>query len=151
MQRTKKEAMNEAQQIESKCTMEFLRQCQLLGLEKSIPEYYFDPESKCRADRAFLKRRILVEFEGWGHRTKERFAKDLEKYNRAAILGWRLIRLTPRMVFKGESIEVLRQAFFPVANYLQRCMVCLEVSDSTIHDQCYQQIFDTKEDYKIYE
>lgn len=138
-------------QIESKCTIEFLRQVSMLGIERPNLEYYFDEKRKYRADFAFLRKRIIVEIEGSQHRDKAIFEKDIYKYNSAAAYGFRLLRLTPTMVLNGSSKEELRKVFKPTASYLQRCMVCLEVSDTTIHNHCYRQIFDTKEDYKIYE
>lgn len=33
--------------------------------------------------------------------------KDMEKYNRAASLGWRLLRVTPSQLHDLETIELL--------------------------------------------
>lgn len=38
------------------------------------------------------------------------FERDLEKLNLATLLGWRVLRFTPRMVKSGEAIRVLKQA-----------------------------------------
>ena len=67
-------------------------------------EYRFaQPERQWRFDFAWPGRMLAVEIEGgsWAggrHTTGSGFAADLEKYNDAAIRGWRVIRLTPQHV-----------------------------------------------------
>jgi hypothetical protein len=39
------------------------------------------------------------------------FTRDCEKYNRAAILHWMLLRVTTAMVKDGRAIDTLRDAF----------------------------------------
>lgn len=63
-------------------------------------ELRFDPERKFRFDYAIAAYMIAVEFEGGifmqrsGHNTAKHYTKDTDKYNRAAVLGWRVIRVT---------------------------------------------------------
>ncbi len=70
---------------------------QALVLEE---EYLFHVERKWRFDWAIEKLMIAVEFEGGifqqnsGHNTAKHYTKDAEKYNAAAALGWRVVRLT---------------------------------------------------------
>jgi hypothetical protein len=133
-------------QIESNCTIKLLEQVSRLGLEKPRLEFEFDERRKFRADFAFMKKRVLVEIEGWGHRTEQRFELDLHKYNSAASLGWRLVRLTPAMILSGKSIEVLRLTFFPPANYLNRCSICLQpIEENPIHEDCFQSVYERSE------
>jgi very-short-patch-repair endonuclease len=80
--------------------------------EKLTPEreYPFCPGRKWRADFAFISERVLVEIEGgtWSlgrHTRGSGFEADLEKYNTAAILGWRVLRFTTNMVMAGEAIN----------------------------------------------
>jgi hypothetical protein len=39
------------------------------------------------------------------------FVRDMEKYNRAAVLGWRLLRVTPDKLVSFGTFEMLRQIF----------------------------------------
>ena len=39
------------------------------------------------------------------------FTNDCEKYNRAAIASWMLLRVTTEMVKDGRAIDFLRDAF----------------------------------------
>lgn len=63
-------------------------------------EYKFAQDRDWRFDWAIPSLKIAIEFEGGvfmssnsGHKSVKDFAKDGEKYNRATILGWSLIRL----------------------------------------------------------
>ncbi len=63
-------------------------------------EYRFHPERKWRFDYAYPDKKIAIEQEGgvWiggRHNRASGFLKDLEKYNAAAVLGWRILRYTP--------------------------------------------------------
>lgn len=65
-------------------------------------EYRFDPDRMFRFDFAFPSIMAAIEFEGGiylsksGHNTAKHFTKDTDKYNRATILGWRVIRVTAK-------------------------------------------------------
>jgi very-short-patch-repair endonuclease len=68
-------------------------------------EFLFHPERKWRFDFAFLDDKLAVEVEGIGrHQTIGGFKKDAEKYNAAALLGWRVLRYTTDMVISGRAI-----------------------------------------------
>jgi very-short-patch-repair endonuclease len=82
-------------------------------LPKPIPEYKFCETRKWRFDFAFEKQKVAVEQEGavWvrGRHTRgSGFVKDMEKYNAAALLGWRVLRYTPDQMFT-EAIEDLKK------------------------------------------
>lgn len=69
------------------------------GLE-AIPEYKFHPKRKWKFDYAILEHKIAIEIEGsvWtnGRHTRgSGFVKDMEKYNTATAMGWKLIRIVP--------------------------------------------------------
>lgn len=77
-------------------------------------EYRFHPERKWRFDFCWPKEKIAVEVEGgtWSggrHTTGSGFAKDCEKYNHAAMMGYRVFRFTSDMVKKGEAIKWIRE------------------------------------------
>jgi len=69
------------------------------GLPEPEKEYQFHPTRKWRFDFAYPNHMIGVEAEGacWvqGRHTRgSGFIKDCEKYNAAALLGWRILRYT---------------------------------------------------------
>lgn len=91
---------------------EMLRQA---TIPPPVPEYRFDLTRRWRFDFAFPREKVALEVEG-GVWTRGRhlrglgFLKDIEKYNRAAVLGWRLIRCTPATLCTRETIDSLAQA-----------------------------------------
>lgn len=65
-------------------------------------------------DYAWPQWKIALEVEGavWvqGRHTRgSGFVKDMEKYNAAAVLGWRVVRCTPQTVTSAATIEMLRK------------------------------------------
>lgn len=80
------------------------------------PEYRFHPVRKWRFDFAWPDQKVAVEYEGatWiaGRHTRgSGFAKDCEKYNTAATMGWRVLRFTAEMVKSGEAITTIQKMF----------------------------------------
>ena len=88
-------------------------------------EYRFHPERKWRADFVLMTygtyMDILVEIDGGGYVVAEDgkggrhsrgtgVEKDCEKQSAAAILGYRVIRCTPRQVNDGTALEWIRAA-----------------------------------------
>lgn len=88
-------------------------------------EYRFHPERKWRADffitlastvkygRSFAE--ILVEIDGGGyvagrHSRGAGMEKDAEKQSAAAILGYRVIRATPKQVEDGRCLQWIKEA-----------------------------------------
>jgi very-short-patch-repair endonuclease len=79
-----------------------------------VREHRFDPKRRWRFDFAHIASRTAIEIEGgtWGksrHTTGKGFEVDCEKYNAATMAGWRVIRLTNRMI---NSIVLMRIAIF---------------------------------------
>lgn len=81
-------------------------------------EYIFHPTRKWRLDFALPDLMIAVEIEGgtWlkgarksRHTTGAGFAKDCEKYNEAAILGWAVLRVTSDQVKSGQALQWLER------------------------------------------
>ena len=75
-------------------------------------EYRFCPSRRWRFDFAWPDRMIAVELEGgiWtgGRHTRgSGFSRDLEKYNWAALLGWRVLRYTGDMLDSGAGLDIL--------------------------------------------
>lgn len=66
-------------------------------------EYKFHPKRRWRFDFCHRQSRIAIELEGgtWTggrHVRGSGFERDCEKYNAAALLGWRVFRLTGGML-----------------------------------------------------
>ncbi len=80
-----------------------------------VREYRFHPKRMWRFDYAIPEHRIALEVEGgvWTrgrHTRPQGFLGDVEKYNAAALLGWRVFRTTPSELYSRATIGMLRQA-----------------------------------------
>lgn len=87
------------------------RQQQLMGndLPDPIPEYRFHPKRRWRFDYAWPEYLVAVELEGgvWSngrHVRPKGFEGDCEKYNAAAVRGWRVLRFTYSMLHKTPTL-----------------------------------------------
>ncbi len=92
-----------------------LFQIRAYGLPEPEQEYKFHPDRKWRFDFAFVSERLAVEVEGatWAngrHTRGDGFENDCRKYAEAAILGWRVIRVTGGMVESGEAVQLIERA-----------------------------------------
>ena len=81
----------------------------------AVPEYRFHPTRKWRMDWAWPKHKLALEIEGgaWtrGRHTRGKgFVADLEKYNTATVMGWRILRVTPKQFSSGEAARIVRAA-----------------------------------------
>lgn len=79
------------------------------------PEHRFHSSRKWRFDFAFLPQLVALEVEGgvWtgGRHTRgSGFMKDVEKYNSAAELGWRILRCVPNDLCTVETITMIKRA-----------------------------------------
>ncbi len=89
-----------------------------------VREYRFHPKRMWRFDFAWPDHKIALEVEGGiytgGRHTRgPAFAKDVEKYNEAAIIGWRVLRATNHMVEDGDAIQYVERAFGLVPRALE--------------------------------
>ncbi|MBK8477775.1 MAG: hypothetical protein IPL39_16165 [Opitutaceae bacterium] len=89
-------------------------------LPNPVPEYKFHPTRGWRFDYAWPDAKIALEVEGgiWmaSHGKKSRHftgsgAKaDMEKYNAAACLGWRVLRCTPQQLITLQTVNAIKEA-----------------------------------------
>jgi hypothetical protein len=85
------------------------------GLMRPVREFKFHPKRKWRFDLAWTDRKIAVEIEG-GVYTRGRhvrpigFINDIEKYNAAVMLNWKLFRVTPQMIESGSALSLIIEA-----------------------------------------
>ena len=84
-------------------------------LPEPTREHRFDPSRRWRFDFAWPDLKLAVEVEGgtWtgGRHTRgSGFEKDTEKYNAAALAGWRGLRVTAESVRNGGAIGCIKQA-----------------------------------------
>lgn len=97
-------------------------QVKALGLPPPVFEHRFHATRKWRFDFAWPKRRVAVEIDGEGFRSRVTgewipgrhirtagFRRDLEKMNAAAELGWKVYRYTPAMVREGIAAHQLER------------------------------------------
>jgi very-short-patch-repair endonuclease len=129
----KKKAPAKKKRKDSPLEDRFLEQVLDAGLPEPVREYQFDrpvdgkKRRRWRADMAWPDKRVMVEIEGgvWGgkycYKCKQRaagrhnnpagFEKDCEKYGHGFAQGWRLLRVTSKMIKSGLGIALLAQFF----------------------------------------
>lgn len=104
-----------------KVVLQYFKEC---GLPEPTPEFVFHPERKWRFDFAFivpderlagLCKKLALEVEGGifmrkgGHNSISGIKRDMEKYNEAAALGWRVVRVRPDEVCMLDTVKLLRR------------------------------------------
>ena len=99
----------------------FALQLRTSGLPEPQREHRFHPKRRWRFDFAWPDVMLAVEVEGgtWskGRHTRGRgFAADCEKYNEAAMLGWKVLRFTGDMVNNWSALETVREALREVSD-----------------------------------
>lgn len=83
---------------------------------RMLVEFQFDLKRRFRFDFALPDHRIAIEYEGiFGggksrHTTVTGYTKDTEKYNLAAVNGWRVLRYTAKNYqnMRADLMEVLK-------------------------------------------
>jgi hypothetical protein len=90
-------------------------QLKVSGLPEPVREFRFMDERKWRFDLAWPAHGLIaVEVEGGiysagRHSRGAGMEADMVKYNRAAELGWRVFRYSPRMIDNGEALAQLER------------------------------------------
>ena len=80
-----------------------------------LKEYRFYKPRRWRFDYALPLYKIAIEVEGgvWTggrHIRPQGFLSDMEKYNTAALLGWRVFRTTPDKLLSNSTLLLLKTA-----------------------------------------
>jgi hypothetical protein len=92
--------------------------CEAAGLPVPVPEYRFHPKRKWRFDYAWPTYKLALEVDGgiWTQGRHSRGAgklADMEKLSEAAILGWRVLYVTPKQVEDGTALGYVERALGP--------------------------------------
>ena len=87
---------------------------QHLGVEV-VAEHRFHPTRMWRFDYAMPDHRIAIEIDGgvWQqgrHNRPKGYIADLDKFNHAAALGWRVLKFTPQQKFTTKALRLIREA-----------------------------------------
>lgn len=82
------------------------------GLPRPEREYRFCTERRWRFDFAWPESNLACEVEGgtWSrgrHTRGAGFEKDCEKYNAATLDGWRVLRVTGKMITDGTALDAI--------------------------------------------
>ena len=85
-----------------------------LGVE-CVKEYRFYKNRQWRFDYALPKYKIAIEVEDgvWTQGRHVRpvgFLGDMNKYNMATLMGWRLFRTTPKKLLTNDTLKLLKNA-----------------------------------------
>lgn len=80
-----------------------------------VKEYKFHSKRRWRFDYALPDHKIALEVEGGvytqgRHVRPQGFLGDMEKYNTATLMGWRVFRTTPDDLVRMATINMLRDA-----------------------------------------
>lgn len=89
--------------------------CRAAGLPEPVAECRFAPPRRWRFDFSWPAQKVALEVEGgvWtrGRHTRGAgYLTDMVKYNRAAILGWCVLRCTPATLRSEATFTLIREA-----------------------------------------
>lgn len=101
----------------------FAWQCKAAGFPEPVRQHRFCPGRLFRADFAWPEYKLIVECEGgifarkmkdgqdygW-HQSIGRMRSDMEKYNLAALAGWRVLRYSGAEIKSGKAVNEVEQA-----------------------------------------
>jgi hypothetical protein len=87
-----------------------------VGVPPPDREHRFAPPRRWKFDYAWPAHQLALEVEGgtWvrgRHSRGKGYAADCEKYNAAALMGWRVLRVTSDMMRDGRALALLQRAF----------------------------------------
>lgn len=93
----------------------FRRNLERFAISEPVTEYRFHPTRRWRFDYAWPDARLALEVDGgvWvggKHGRGSGIVKDHEKRNAAAVLGWRVLLVTPRDLPKLATALMVKEA-----------------------------------------
>ena len=93
----------------------FVQMCRTFGVPEPVTEHRFHPTRRWRMDYAWPDHKVALEVEGGlfvggRHNRPVGMQKDFEKYNRAAAMGWRILKCTPRTLCTSGTVEDVKEA-----------------------------------------
>lgn len=107
----------------AKIELDLPSQIALAKLPPPLTEFPFHKDRKWKFDLCWPLRMLAVEIEGQNskvngkwvkgagrHNRPRGFEDDCEKYNAAALAGWRVFRVTTAMVKYGRALALLEEA-----------------------------------------
>lgn len=74
---------------------------------KVSPQFCFDPTRMWRLDFAIPSLKIGIEVEGRDHQRLRQVKLDHDKFNRAQILGWRILRYCAQTVLTQKRLPLV--------------------------------------------
>lgn len=97
---------------ESPLSVKFRLQLRANKIDDYTLEHKLHPARRWKFDIAFEWAKIAVEIEGGvftrGRHTRPMgFMADCEKYNTAALMGWKVLRIHTRTINNGQAIKML--------------------------------------------
>jgi very-short-patch-repair endonuclease len=93
-----------------KIVLAYFREC---GLPPAITELQFALPRKFRFDFAWAAEMVALEVEGGvfirgAHGSASGIIRDIEKYNLATCLGWKVLRVLPQHVCMQVTVEMVK-------------------------------------------
>lgn len=93
---------------------ELYAQLQLLKLPLPEREVGFHPARRWRFDMAYVEWKVAIEIEGGTrsggrHVRPDGYERDVDKYNHAALYGWKVFRFTAQMVRDGRAVQMIER------------------------------------------
>lgn len=91
-----------------------INQMSWVGLPEPTREFTFAKPRRWRFDLAYPDLKIAIEVEGGifingAHTRGKGYEDDLEKYNKATLLGWKLIRVSAGMIKSGDALQTIEK------------------------------------------
>jgi very-short-patch-repair endonuclease len=91
-----------------------LLQFRVAKVPQPVTEYRFHPTRKWRFDFCWPEQGLALEVDGGGflqgrHSRGAGMEKDAEKFNEALVLGWKVLRVTPRHVSDGRALAWVQE------------------------------------------
>lgn len=108
-------------------------------LPEPIREFRFHSVRRWRSDFAWPEHKLLVEAEGavftrGRHTQGSGFIKDIEKYNTATLMGYRVLRFARDTIYNGVAIDFIKRALEMKES--ERGHWCANSKDECSNGQC---------------